>query len=354
MTREIASKPPSDRIKFSPYDRRRAFDPDYFARGGKERRSGRWDRRSHRERRRLWKDRRVKQDPAYCGPERRSGKDRRQGSDRRKVIIEHVGQEKRRHPRAQIKLPLIIKGSRGYMSAETKDVSLAGAFICGGESMKLTEELMVTFINVPPLELGLTIKAQVVRANIHCLDDETLTYGAGIRFIEVSEESTETISTLVGRHLQEEAAAAPLVELPSADGKEMEDMETESRIVEIKIKPDKYPSVELYWKQQHDYENDVLVTDVTFPQETWTHLAEVCQKLTDEMHAFSSDKVKAALQFMTKRITAEIEAEQLREKHKDVYEMFADYVAEVNSRTDLDKVRRAQLIHEKACELKLA
>jgi hypothetical protein len=40
-------------------------------------------------------------------------------------------------------------------------------------------------------------------------------------------------------------------------------------------------------------------------------------------------------------------------KYKGVYESLADFVFELSGRTDLDKVRIGQLIHEKANKLKL-
>lgn len=52
-------------------------------------------------------------------------------------------------------------------------------------------------------------------------------------------------------------------------------------------------------------------------------------------------------------LEAEIEAESRRLKYKGEYESLADFVLEISSRTDIDKVRIGQLIHEKANKLRL-
>jgi hypothetical protein len=41
----------------------------------------------------------------------------------------------------------------------------------------------------------------------------------------------------------------------------------------------------------------------------------------------------------------------ITENRREVYEQFADFVAAVNSRVDLDKARKGQMIHDRASEL---
>ena len=71
------------------------------------------------------------------------------------------------------------------------------------------------------------------------------------------------------------------------------------------------------------------------------------------MDAFSSPSVRKALNLMADKIIAEIDAEDKRSRYKESYESFFDFVVEINKRTDLDRVRKAQLIHDKACQIKL-
>ena len=56
---------------------------------------------------------------------------------------------------------------------------------------------------------------------------------------------------------------------------------------------------------------------------------------------------------MSQRILAEIEAENRRLKFKEAYESLADFIVEVSLRPNLDKVRKAQIIYDRASELKL-
>lgn len=50
---------------------------------------------------------------------------------------------------------------------------------------------------------------------------------------------------------------------------------------------------------------------------------------------------------------SQIVAEDRRLKYQEAYESLVDFVFEINNRTDLDKVRKGQMIHDRACELKL-
>ena len=126
-----------------------------------------------------------------------------------------------------------------------------------------------------------------------------------------------------------------------------------NRSVKFKVKPKSYPIVKFYYQGQNENENDLFETDVTFPQEFWVNLAGICKEVASSMGVFSSQKIVAGLNLMSQTIMAEIEAESRRFKYKGVYESLADFVFEISSRTDLDKVRIGQLIHEKANKLKL-
>jgi hypothetical protein len=111
--------------------------------------------------------------------------------------------------------------------------------------------------------------------------------------------------------------------------------------------------IKLHGKQQREYENDALETDVSFPKELWMNLARACDVVAHGMDAFSSPKVQKALNLMADKIIAEIDAEDRRSRYKELYESFFDFVVEINKRTDLDRVRKAQLIHDKACQFQL-
>jgi hypothetical protein len=71
------------------------------------------------------------------------------------------------------------------------------------------------------------------------------------------------------------------------------------------------------------------------------------------MGTFSSKKVRDALSLMAEGILSQIEAEDKRLRYKAAYEDFFDSVVEIYNSKDFDKVRKGQLIHQKAAQLKL-
>ena len=126
-----------------------------------------------------------------------------------------------------------------------------------------------------------------------------------------------------------------------------------SQSIKVKIKPSAYPMIKLHWKQQSEFKHDGLETDVLFPRELWENIAKACDKIAHAMGAFNSPKVRKALTLMADRIMAEIDAEDRRLRHKESYESFLDFVEEISNRADLDRVRKGQLIHQKACQIQL-
>jgi hypothetical protein len=129
-------------------------------------------------------------------------------------------------------------------------------------------------------------------------------------------------------------------------------MEGDSRSVKFKIKPKSYPLIKVHFKNQHEYEDDMLESEVAFPQEFWLDLANNCKEVAAGMGTFGSQKIVSGLNLMAQTIMAEIQAEQKRLHNKDAYESLVDFVFEINNRSDLDKVRKGQMIHDRACQLK--
>jgi hypothetical protein len=111
--------------------------------------------------------------------------------------------------------------------------------------------------------------------------------------------------------------------------------------------------MEISLKNRSEHEDDLLETEVTFPKEFWLSLADTLKKGAKGMGAFGSQGVISGLNRMSQRIMAEIKAEDRRLKFKEAYESFADFIVEVSLRPNLDKVRKAQIIYDRASELKL-
>ena len=130
-------------------------------------------------------------------------------------------------------------------------------------------------------------------------------------------------------------------------------MELDSSSMKLKIKPISYPVMEISLKNGNEHEDDFLETEVTFPMEFWLSLALTLKGGAKGMGAFGSQGVISGLKRMAQRIMAEIKAEDRRLKFKEDYESFADFVVQITNRTDLEKVRKGQMVHDMASELKL-
>ena len=263
-----------------------------------------------------------------------------------------MSQEKRLYPRVKVNWPVTINTPQGPIAGVMKNISAGGAFVCIRKSLKPDEELLLSNSHVCPSMSRLSIGTKVTRQNIEQLDNETLSLNMGVQFTKLSGEARKLISEHVSTHLKREGLESETdLEQPISEESKMP--EENSQSVRIEIKPSSYPMIKLHGKQQREYENDALETDVSFPKELWMNLARACDEVAHGMDAFSSPKVFWALSLMADKIITKIDAEDRRSQYKESYESFLDFVVEINKRTDLDRVRKAQLIHDKACQIQL-
>ena len=315
----------------------------------------RWDgqdRRSRRDRRCLWKERRLVTDPWYGGDERRSGKDRRCGANRRRPLLPSAIQEKRQHRRAHVNWPLEIKGPRGSMRGQVKNVSSGGAFICTSDSLKLHDMVAMEVDEVSLSKQALSVLAKVVRSNIYCIDEVTYPYGTGVEFVVISDADHVIVSNFVAQHATPSDASSTIE--TSAQSREGEKtMAEEKRSVELTVSPKLYPTVKVVFKDNSSPESAVLEASSPLHKEVWLSLAKDCKNHASQMDVFASQELVSVLHQFADSIMSEIHAEEKRERNRDAYQAFADFVAEINSRADLDNVRKAQMIHDRAAELKL-
>ncbi|MGA1869100.1 MAG: PilZ domain-containing protein [bacterium] len=94
--------------------------------------------------------------------------------------------ERRQHERYEITWPVKMETSQGTMIAETKDISISGAFIMCQQPLPLNENFTLAFTipNHDPIELN----AEVIWTNINVPADKIVKRGMGVRYIQVSEE----------------------------------------------------------------------------------------------------------------------------------------------------------------------
>jgi hypothetical protein len=128
-------------------------------------------------------------------------------------------------------------------------------------------------------------------------------------------------------------------------------VEVDRRFIILDISPELYPEMELSFNEISEHEDKLLETKVTFPKEFWLNLAETLSQVANDMG--EDDPVRSGFNLMSQRIMAEIEAEDRRLKFKEAYESFADFVIGIKERADLDNVRKGQMIHDMACQMKL-
>jgi CheY-like chemotaxis protein len=304
-----------------------------------------------RDRRCLWKERRLIKDPCYPGPERRSGKDRRGG--RESVPQWDAGplQEKRQYPRVNVKWPLTIKGPWGTMRGEIRNLSASGAFLCAGNFLKLHEMISFKLGDIAVAEHALSVFARVVRSNIYCLDDMAHAYGIAVEFLEISDDDRRALTDYTTQLSagSEIIYGKPLHEQSSRGGRTMVD---EKKSVELMINPGLYPAVKIVLNEPVS-EHEVFEATAPLHKEIWLHVAKECKERAAGLDVFASQRLVSALNSLADMILDQVSAEEKRERNREAYESFADFVAEINSRTDLDKIRKAQLIHDKASELQL-
>jgi len=304
-----------------------------------------------RDRRRLWKDRRLIRDPCYPGPERRSGKDRRRGREPVPPWSPAPVQEKREHPRVNVRWPLTIKGPWGTMRGEIRNVSAGGAFLCAGNFLKLHEMISFRLGDIAVAEHALSVLARVVRSNIYCLDDMAHAYGIAVEFVEISDDDRRVLADYTSAHVtgNEINYGRPLGEQSSKGGTTMVD---EKKSVELMINPGLYPAVKIVLNGTAT-EPEVFEATAPLHKEVWLHVAKECKERAAGMDVFASQRLVSALNSLADMIFDQVSAEEKRERNREAYEAFADFVAEISTRTDLDKIRKAQLIHDKASELQL-
>ena len=130
-------------------------------------------------------------------------------------------------------------------------------------------------------------------------------------------------------------------------------MEQEKRFVDLLVIPNAYPTVKLLVRKEPASDDEMSVNTISFHREMWRTLAKYCKQRVAHADISLSQELVISLNAIADAIMSEVNADEKRERNKDAYQSFADFVAKINARTDLDKLRKAQIIHDRASELKL-
>jgi hypothetical protein len=103
------------------------------------------------------------------------------------------------------------------------------------------------------------------------------------------------------------------------------------------------PYLRILRSQLEKYIAEQLGTEYLMKVKNQTELRKITKEMTD---------LKKRLETLQCRKTA-LDAEEKRERNRSAYEYFSDFVSTIIARTDLDNIRKAQIIHDKAGELRL-
>jgi hypothetical protein len=109
-------------------------------------------------------------------------------------LHQNLGEEKRKHPRADVSWPVSIETALGFIRAEVKNISLGGAFICCQKPFQLQKVFRMTMIG--PDNEPLLATAQVAWSNANMPEEMVVNRGMGVRFINMSERHIHLVKQL--------------------------------------------------------------------------------------------------------------------------------------------------------------
>ena len=138
------------------------------------------------------------------------------------IPAEEIKAENRRFTRVNLNWPVSMETPQGTLSAETRDVSLGGAFVICPDPLPLSEKFAIT-LEVPDQD-PLTLTAEVVWSNSNVPDDKIVTRGMGIRFLATGDQNLDALKTAMFTYLRNRKQS--LLEEAEAEASEGEAPET--------------------------------------------------------------------------------------------------------------------------------
>lgn len=109
--------------------------------------------------------------------------------------------ERRRHPRIHVNWPVVVQSSRGFIEAETRDISVGGVFIEYAEKPDLGENFQVVL--KPSRERSISVTGKKAWFGNININGKTTYSGMGVQFTDISPEDRRFISALVEKELGE-------------------------------------------------------------------------------------------------------------------------------------------------------
>jgi hypothetical protein len=106
-------------------------------------------------------------------------------------LPQNVGEEKRKHPRADVNWPVSIETTYGTIAGEVKNISLGGAFICCKKPLPIRKVFRMTMIG--PENEPVLATAQVAWSNANMPEEKVINRGMGVRFINMSDRHIQLV-----------------------------------------------------------------------------------------------------------------------------------------------------------------
>jgi hypothetical protein len=130
-------------------------------------------------------------------------------------------------------------------------------------------------------------------------------------------------------------------------------MKRDGRSIGFIMHPASYPAARLILTQKIQDGDDKYGRRIFLDREFWIDFANICKRAISRVGDIDSQILRIALNSISSMIMDEMAAEDKRTKYREIYGSFLDFVVAVMGRTDLDKARKGQIIHDKACLIKL-
>ena len=114
------------------------------------------------------------------------------------LISGFSSRENRRHRRAKIKWPIVMKTPDGLVDGQTQNLSLGGAFVCCAELPNLQDDFLLVMTSKDRLIL---VNAEVVWSNGSKSSAKSTAHGMGIRFTKILSNDRTFLSGIISNHI---------------------------------------------------------------------------------------------------------------------------------------------------------
>jgi uncharacterized protein (TIGR02266 family) len=118
-------------------------------------------------------------------------------------LIDVTVKEQRQYQRVDIACPVKMLTPQGAIMAQTKNISLGGAFICCQKPLPLGQKFCVTIET--PVRQSFTVNAEVIWSNTNVPDERIVTRGMGVRFLQITKDDREILDKIISAGMQKKA-----------------------------------------------------------------------------------------------------------------------------------------------------